>query len=208
MSENISERENESRMTSAPDAVSDEVGQAEETLKRLRISPRKILESLSQLRIDKAQINRIESQAHKSGGRGDVEAAILDSGRSSSSSESDTEYVAVKKLRFDEENGNDQTLALLAHEVGLLNDLSHKNVVKIVGFVEDVGQKVAWIVFAWEKNGNLREFIRSTNWELPERVCLVSTACEASTIYGGLDLEHKVECCGELLDEISRLMKE
>lgn len=64
----------------------------------------------------------------------------------------------------------------LAHEVSLLNDLSHENVVKIVGFVEDVGQRVAWMVFAWEKNGNLREFIRSANWELPERVSLVRTA--------------------------------
>lgn len=49
---------------------------------------------------------------------------------------------------------------------------------KIVGFVEDVAQGVAWMVFRWEKNGNLREFVRSANWELPERVSLVSVlAC-------------------------------
>lgn len=62
-----------------------------------------------------------------------------------------------------------------AHEVDLLSDLDHDNVVRIIGFVEAVGEGVAWIVFSWEKNGNLREFIRSANWELPERVSLVSS---------------------------------
>ncbi|KIO23031.1 hypothetical protein M407DRAFT_78553, partial [Tulasnella calospora MUT 4182] len=62
----------------------------------------------------------------------------------------------------------------LAHEVNLLNDLSHENVVKILGFVEDVGHGVGWMVFAWEQNGNLREFIRSAKWELPERVSLIN----------------------------------
>lgn len=61
-----------------------------------------------------------------------------------------------------------------------MNDLSHKNVVKIIGFVEDVDNGVAWMVFRWEKNGNLREFVRSENWELPERVCLVRTLLHAN----------------------------
>lgn len=65
---------------------------------------------------------------------------------------------------------------LFVHEVDLLNELSHPNVVKILGFVEDVEHGVAWMVFAWEKNGNLREFVRSAIWELPERISLVSTS--------------------------------
>lgn len=52
---------------------------------------------------------------------------------------------------------------LLAHEVGLLNDLSHDNVVKIIGFVENVYNGTAWMVFCWEKDENLREFVRSAN---------------------------------------------
>ncbi|KAG9021614.1 hypothetical protein FS837_007136, partial [Tulasnella sp. UAMH 9824] len=107
--------------------------------------------------MDRTRIKLIESQAPKVGGQGAVEAAILARPPPSSTPESnDAEYVAP-----------------LAHEVNLLNELSHWNVVKIVGFVEDVEKGVAWMVFVWEKNGNLREFIRSAKWELPERVSLI-----------------------------------
>ncbi|KIO33046.1 hypothetical protein M407DRAFT_43630, partial [Tulasnella calospora MUT 4182] len=75
----------------------------------------------------------------------------------------------------------------LAHEVNLLNDLKHDNVVKILGFVEDVGQGVAWMVFAWEENGNLREFIRSAKWELPERVSLINDAAKGLSYLHGRD---------------------
>lgn len=40
------------------------------------------------------------------------------------------------------------------HEFNLLNDLSHHNIVSIIGFVEDVEYDMAWMVFTWEKNGN------------------------------------------------------
>lgn len=154
------------------------------TMTPVRICPRKALLSLSHLRIDRARIMPIEGQAPKEGGKADVEAAILAPAQVSNSAESNkapnslefgiTEYVAVKKLRFDMETGDARALAPFAHEVGLMNDLSHKNVVKIIGFVEDVDNGVAWMVFRWEKNGNLREFVRSENWELPERVCLIN----------------------------------
>ncbi|KIO19025.1 hypothetical protein M407DRAFT_31309, partial [Tulasnella calospora MUT 4182] len=32
---------------------------------------------------------------------------------------------------------------------------------------------IAWLVFPWEDNGNLREFLRSGTWEIPERVSLI-----------------------------------
>ncbi|KIO15841.1 hypothetical protein M407DRAFT_34551 [Tulasnella calospora MUT 4182] len=159
MSESINEKEQANRPTSAQDALSDEV---EDRAKHLRICPRKVLESLSHLRIDGARIKPIEGQTPKAGGKANVETAILASARASGSSESDEkEYVAAKKLRFDDGTDDDRTLAPLAHEVNLLNNLSHENVVELLGFVEDVGQGVAWMVFAWEQNGNLREFIRS-----------------------------------------------
>ncbi|KAG9041609.1 hypothetical protein FS837_012035 [Tulasnella sp. UAMH 9824] len=173
MSEIINRKEQPSRSTDIQEAVV--IDDIEDAMKRLKISPRKVLGSLSHLRIDRARIKPIEGQAPKAGGKADVEAAMLISEKSSSSSESDvTEYVAVKKLRFDATSSDDRALAPLAHEVDLLNDLSHENVVGIVGFVEDVEEGVAWMVFVWEKNGNLREFIRSAEWELPERISLLN----------------------------------
>lgn len=164
------------------------------------LTQREVLGSLSHLRIDSPRIKPIDSQAPKIGGKADVEAAILISDRPSSPSEPDVaEYVAVKKLRFDTETGNDRALAVslsvrtngepenslshsqpFAHEVSLLNDLSHNNVVKIIGFVEVVDNGVAWMVFDWEKNGNLREFVRSKKWEVPERVSLVRMSLHLS----------------------------
>ncbi|KIO28284.1 hypothetical protein M407DRAFT_22493, partial [Tulasnella calospora MUT 4182] len=136
---------------------------------------REMLRSLGHLRIDKARIKPIESKARsKTGGTVQIEAAILVSAQYSNSSKFEgMEYVAVKKLRFDPENDDDRALAPFVQEVSLLNDLSHENVVGIVGFVEDVEHGIAWMVFSWEKNGNLREFVRSANWEVTERVCLV-----------------------------------
>ncbi|KAG8925567.1 hypothetical protein FRC00_003859, partial [Tulasnella sp. 408] len=100
---------------------------------------------------------------------------MLASGSFSTLSEPDNaEYVAIKKLRLEEDTDDDRALAPLAHEVNLLNNLSHESVVKVIGFVEEVEEGVAWMVFAWEKNGNLREFIRSAKWELPERVSLLN----------------------------------
>ncbi|KAG9023463.1 hypothetical protein FS837_005790, partial [Tulasnella sp. UAMH 9824] len=170
MSENINEKSEGSPSTGAHEESLDDV---DDVMKHLRIRPRKLLESLSHLRIDRARIEPIRTHAPKAGrgGNADVEAAILIPAQPSSSSEPD--YVAVKKLRFDKETDDDRVLAPFVHEVNLLNTVSHENVVKIVGFIEDVGNDVAWMVFTWEKNGNLREFVRSSDWELPERVSLI-----------------------------------
>lgn len=64
----------------------------------------------------------IEGQAPKEGGKADVEAAILAPAQVSNSAESNkapnslefgiTEYVAVKKLRFDMETGDARALAV------------------------------------------------------------------------------------------------
>lgn len=59
------------------------------------------------------------------------------------------------------------------NELRVLDKLSHPNIVKILGFVEDLEKRIAWLVFPWEENGNLREFLHSGDWEIPERVSLV-----------------------------------
>ncbi|KIO19672.1 hypothetical protein M407DRAFT_30676 [Tulasnella calospora MUT 4182] len=146
----------------------------DESVERIRIHPRKLLGSLGHLRINIARIKPIEGKASEGGGTANVEAAILTPAQSPNIPESDDiEYIAVKKLRLDAENDDGQALAAFAHEVSLLDGLSHESVASIIGFVEDIEHGVAWMVFSWEQNGNLREFVRSANWELPERVSLI-----------------------------------
>lgn len=84
------------------------------------MNQRKVLVSLSRLRIDKAKIKPIEGQVPKAGGKADVEAAMLVSAPFSSFPESDDmEYVAVKKLRFDEDTDHDRALAVSHDECSI-----------------------------------------------------------------------------------------
>ncbi|KIO32127.1 hypothetical protein M407DRAFT_67110 [Tulasnella calospora MUT 4182] len=51
--------------------------------------------------------------------------------------------------------------------------LSHKNVVRLLGFVEGLENGIAWIVMAWEPNGNVKEFLGMERLEVPERISLI-----------------------------------
>lgn len=61
-----------------------------------------------------------------------------------------------------------------------MGTLSHPNVVNLFGFVEDMDKADAWILLNWEPNGNVREFLRSGEWEIPERISLVGTSTPIS----------------------------
>lgn len=52
--------------------------------------------------------------------------------------------------------------------------LSHPNIIEFLGFVEDMDKGDAWIVLPWEANGNVREFLESGEYDIPERISLVS----------------------------------
>ncbi|KIO24750.1 hypothetical protein M407DRAFT_25898 [Tulasnella calospora MUT 4182] len=183
MSEKINEKDAASQPTPAQDMA---IGEVEAAMKRLRINPRKVLESLGRLRIERARVKPIETEAPIRGGKADVEAAILAPAETSNPPDLEaTEYVAVKKLRFDMDTDDDQTLAPFAHEAQLLSEISHENVVDIIGFVEDAEQGVAWMLFRWERNGHLREFVRSESWELPERVSLIDDVAKGLSYLHG-----------------------
>lgn len=64
-------------------------------------------------------------------------------------------------------------MQLAIREAEFLVALSHPNIVKFEGFVEEVSKDMIWLVFPWEENGNLSVFIASRDWEIPERISLV-----------------------------------
>ncbi len=65
-------------------------------------------------------------------------------------------------------------MQLLLNEVSLLATTSHPNIVKLEGFVEDLTKGIAWLIIPWQQNGNIREFLSSGDWEIPERIALAS----------------------------------
>ncbi|KIO28325.1 hypothetical protein M407DRAFT_46978, partial [Tulasnella calospora MUT 4182] len=65
-----------------------------------------------------------------------------------------------------------------ANELSLLSELQHENIIRLLGFVESAEGRIAWIILPWEANGNLREFVQSQDWAIPERLSLIhDVAC-------------------------------
>ncbi|KIO30611.1 hypothetical protein M407DRAFT_49710, partial [Tulasnella calospora MUT 4182] len=60
-----------------------------------------------------------------------------------------------------------------ANELSLLSELSHDSVVALLGFVENAEDGIFWIVLSWEANGNIKEFVQSQDWVVPERISLI-----------------------------------
>ncbi|KIO26034.1 hypothetical protein M407DRAFT_24598 [Tulasnella calospora MUT 4182] len=134
----------------------------------------KVLESVEDLRIDKARIQPIAGCLPMTGGKSDIErATLLPNPLATPQGANLSVCIAVKKLRCSDDADDDQILALLSREAKIISSLSHKNIVKIIGFVEQVEESIAWMVFSWEENGNLREFIQSSRPEFFSRVLLL-----------------------------------
>ncbi|KIO25823.1 hypothetical protein M407DRAFT_24877 [Tulasnella calospora MUT 4182] len=80
--------------------------------------------------------------------------------------------VAVKKLKIEKDTDLERVLGLALRESEFLVKLSHRNIVKLEGFVEDLSAQKVWLIFPWEEYGNLRDFLASREWEIPERISL------------------------------------
>ncbi|KAG8963202.1 hypothetical protein FRC00_007353 [Tulasnella sp. 408] len=133
---------------------------------------RDILQKHSWLRIDPSDI-QIDSKPHAKGGQADVITAILKRtifGRGIQT------RVAVKKLRYYGDTDNDKFSKSFVYEVDILAGLSHRNIVKLLGFLENLETGYACMVFTWEENGNVQEFLAKRACDIPERLSLVRLA--------------------------------
>lgn len=63
------------------------------------------------------------------------------------------------------------------HEVSVLASVWHPNIVELLGFIEQFENGIACIVVPWEVKGNVREFLQSGEWDIPERTSLVRNEC-------------------------------
>ncbi|KIO26352.1 hypothetical protein M407DRAFT_24317 [Tulasnella calospora MUT 4182] len=147
------------------------------------------LDRLSKYRIPHTAIGEPE----KSCGRGGKAEVVQASFRRSEGGL--PELVAVKKLLCGDTTDREVFSKEFVHEVEMLARLSHKNIIRLIGFVEDLQHDKAWIALSWEPNGNVRDFLASGKWEIPEHVSLIKDMFE------GLKYLHKHKppiCHGDL----------
>ncbi|KAG8916088.1 hypothetical protein FRC01_003389 [Tulasnella sp. 417] len=105
--------------------------------------------------------------------------------------------VAVKMLRWIRNDVEElaKRFKSFANELSIMAELSHPNVIEFIGFVEDVEKGDAWIILPWEAKGNVREFLQSGEWDLPERISLIQDTAR------GLEYLHSHQppiCHGDL----------
>ncbi|KIO21329.1 hypothetical protein M407DRAFT_29047 [Tulasnella calospora MUT 4182] len=146
----------------------------EETIPR-KPSARERLDHLSHLRISLDAISFTSSTSHGEGGKATVVQATVrrEAGNS--------EIVAVKKLDYIEGMDVRKFSNEFVHEVEILAGLSHENVVRLIGFIEQLEQGEAWIVLSWHPNGNVRDFLPTGDCEIPERISLIKDTFEGLT---------------------------
>lgn len=143
----------------------------QEESKRYKISPRATLDALSGLRISHGRVLLPETLATTArGASASVQLAFLLPPKEEHPEHPPAQghFVALKQFRLDDDRGDKKGLAPLAHELSLLRNLEHKNIVRGLGFVENAAQGIAWIVLPWAPNGNLKDFVesRSALWGL------------------------------------------
>ncbi|KAG9027722.1 hypothetical protein FS837_004184, partial [Tulasnella sp. UAMH 9824] len=105
--------------------------------------------------------------------------------------------VAIKKLEWPRDDPEHSTkfFKSFVNELSLMALLSHPNIIEFLGFVEDAEKGDTWIILPWEANGNVRDFLKSGKWDIPERVSLVQDTAE------GLEYLHTHDppiCHGDL----------
>ncbi|KAG8899689.1 hypothetical protein FRC01_010413, partial [Tulasnella sp. 417] len=138
------------------------------------------LDHLSRFRIQAHTINFNSTQPYARGGKAKVIKAALKRGKS------DEQEVAVKKLQYHNETNKEKFCNEFVREVDVMAQLSHDNIVNLIGFVEELheGNWKAWIIMGWEPNGNVSEFLATGDWEIPERVSLIQDT------FAGLEYLH------------------
>ncbi|MFS7990549.1 putative protein kinase RLK-Pelle-CrRLK1L-1 family [Helianthus anomalus] len=76
----------------------------------------------------------------------------------------------ITARRFDCKHGDGDLVFLT--EISVLSDLKHKNLVSIIGFCDEIDEKI--IVTTYEANGSLGQYLNSLNltWKQRLRICL------------------------------------
>ncbi|KIO26888.1 hypothetical protein M407DRAFT_23832 [Tulasnella calospora MUT 4182] len=137
---------------------------------------RLILTGIPQYRIAKKRLRFRDVEPTARGGQGVVHQATLISTEGQDPEEE--RKVAVKKFHLDSDTDHEKFLDDFGREITFMVATSHPNIIEFIGFVEEIENGDMWLVLPWEPNGNVREFLQSGEWSIPERISLVGGNAE------------------------------
>ncbi|KIO22971.1 hypothetical protein M407DRAFT_27541 [Tulasnella calospora MUT 4182] len=104
------------------------------------------------LRVDSEAIQSPEGSTRVPGGTATVEQASFSRAGILAMT------IAVKKF-FMIGQRDRRRVSAFANELRITAGLNHPNIVKLIGFVEEGQAGIAWLLFRWETNGNIRDFL-------------------------------------------------
>ncbi|KIO21535.1 hypothetical protein M407DRAFT_28867 [Tulasnella calospora MUT 4182] len=92
------------------------------------------------------------------------------------------QVVAVKQIKISAIDNVDELKRAFTKEMLVWSGLeTHPGVAKFVGFCADFWHTEAWLISPWEPYGNVSEFIRGRELEVPEKLSLVYDTIDALT---------------------------
>ncbi|KAG8919653.1 hypothetical protein FRC01_001182 [Tulasnella sp. 417] len=137
----------------------------------IEVSGELLLAGIPRYRIDKNRLEFREVEPMARGGQAVVHQAVLVSTEGGDAEKG--HKVAVKKFHMDSETDHKKFLDDFAREIIFMIAASHPNIINFIGFVEDIENGDVWMVLPWQANGNVREFLQSGEWYIPERISLI-----------------------------------
>ncbi|KAG8913716.1 hypothetical protein FRC01_004415 [Tulasnella sp. 417] len=115
------------------------------------------LQGLSRYRIDR---DRVAVEGHQLSQGGYAEVFLGQLTLHAQDSQSQEKAVAIKRTNL---SGEPEERSLI----------SHPNIVKFIGFVEELNNQIAWTIITEAMHGNVREFLSSGTWSLAHRISLL-----------------------------------
>ncbi|KIO27570.1 hypothetical protein M407DRAFT_23253 [Tulasnella calospora MUT 4182] len=96
--------------------------------------------------------------------------------------------VAVKQIKVSAISNVPRVKRAFTREMSVWSSLeAHPGIAKFLGFYADFKRSEAWLLSPWEPNGNVCEFIKTHDLEVPEKLSLIYDTIDALTFLHRLD---------------------
>ncbi|KAG8899556.1 hypothetical protein FRC00_001291, partial [Tulasnella sp. 408] len=126
------------------------------------------LPCLSRYRMDRNDVDQLGEKVGR-GGHADLMAGrVLLHVQGSQAIEKNVVIKAVRDV-----DGGNESLMTFAWEIGLLSQISHPNIITLLGFIEELHNGIAWMIVPRAIHGNVRKFLQSAAWALQHRISLL-----------------------------------